>query len=96
MKDRIKQVIEVSGLYVKEFGSLAGVTRAAVHGWMNGANINPLRINRMYKILAAVESAIAAGDLPMSRSGMKGFGADELSTIKGIVVRHLKLLSKVP
>lgn len=90
----IKQAINKSGLFIEEFGGLCGVSRISVYAWMKGKPINELRQARVEAIVAAVEAATEAGDLPIERPKTrkvdKKMATDQ---IKKIVIKHLKLIA---
>lgn len=90
----IKKTIKRAGLYVEEFGGLCGVSRIAVYAWLNGKPINPLRVPRVETIVAAVDAATEAGDLPIERPKTRKVDKDMATArIKKIVIKHLKLIA---
>lgn len=92
----IKKIVKSAGIHVEEFAELCGVSRVAVYAWLNGRPINPLRKPRIDKLCGALKSAVDAGDLPIERPKIRRVEkADVTKRIRSIVVRHLKLLSKV-
>ena len=92
----LKKIIKAAGLHVDEFAGLCGVSRVAVYAWFNGGTINPLRKPRIDKVKSALQSAINAGDLPIERPKIRRVEkVDVTKRVRSIVVRHLKIASKV-
>lgn len=87
---KLKRTINKSGVFIKEFGALCGVSRIAVHVWLAGGRINPLRQSRVEGVAAALDAAVAAGDMPIDRPDPKG----DMLKIQTIVIKHLKLLAR--
>ena len=91
----LKKVVKRAGIHVDEFAAFCGVSRVAVHGWFNGGTINPLRKPRIDKLEAALQSAIDAGDLPIERPKIRRIDkADVTVKIRGIVIKHLKIVAE--
>jgi len=91
----IKHTIKKAGLLVKEFSVLCGVSRISVHVWMIGGNINPLRQAKVEKIVAAIDAAVRAGDLPLDVPDPSNASSGaSMKRIQAIVIKHLKTLSK--
>lgn len=90
----IKNTITSSGLYVREFADLCGVSRVAVHTWMAGGVIHYLRKKRIEKLCEAIGSAVQEKELPIIRT-RGGEDAEQVEMlIKRIVLKHLKKLAK--
>jgi hypothetical protein len=91
----IKKLLDESGLYVAEFGTLCGVSRQTVHNWMTGFEIAPLRKPKVDKLVAAIARAVEHGDLPAGElsSRKRTTKAVRAELIKNIVIKHLRAIA---
>jgi len=95
LKSEIKATIKAAGLTVEEFAVLCGVTRVTVYNWMKGAKIDPLRVPRIEKIIDSLESAVNAKDAPINRPHTRKVDKEAvLKIIKGVVIKHLKIITE--
>ena len=91
----MRQQIKDSGIYVREFAELCGVTRIAVYAWLDGGAIHLARKRRVDKVLEAMASAVEAGDLPIKRPSKKFVDQTaQTKVVTDIIVKHLQLLSQ--
>lgn len=92
----IDQTIKRAGLIVEEFAKLAGVTRVAVYLWIKGNKINAIRVPRVEKLLAAIDAAVEAGELPMDGVSPRTKHGKEfrMLQLKKIVIKHLQVTQK--
>jgi len=91
----IKKTLKKADIQIKEFAVLCGVSRMSVHLWCDGRPINPLRLPRVEKLLAAIESAVAAKDFPISRPNIRGVDPKFVDEkIKSTVLKHLRPLTE--
>ena len=91
----LKKLVKSAGIHVDEFAAFCGVSRIAVYGWFKGGTINPLRKPRIDKLVLALQSAIASGDLPIERPKIRRVDKESVTKkIRSIVIKHLKLVAE--
>ena len=81
------ELIKSAGISVLEFADLVGVTRAVVYRWSHGGEPHELRKDKVNKLIAAIEHAVATGALPLSEDVV-----DRNRAIKTAVVTALRQL----
>ena len=64
----IKRTLTASKVSVPEFAKLCCVTKNMVYKWMKGSSPHALRIDRVNKMLAAIDRAVEDGDLPLQEN----------------------------
>lgn len=95
-KMSLKEAVEYSGIKPTEFGELCdGVTRVTVYKWMSGSPVHKLRQAKVNKLVRALESAIAAKDMPIVRPKTRKVDHElVMSQIKKIIIKHVSLVLK--
>lgn len=88
----LKNAIRAADIAVGEFAEMAGVSRVALHRWLKGGVINPLREPKINKLKNAINSAVAAKDLPLDKINRRDPEAKtaRMKKIKSIVIKHIQ------
>jgi transcriptional regulator with XRE-family HTH domain len=78
--------LKASGITQAEFARLCNVSRAAVHGWLNGAGVHEMRQSRVTRLLKIISQAIQDEKLPV-----KGIAKEQRDdAIKKVLVSYLR------
>ncbi len=81
------QILKVAEVGQADIARWLGVSKVAVCHWVKGtSNVDPLRVAKVEKLLAAVARAVEAGDMPVPKIP-RGDRAERLTSA---LVKHLK------
>ena len=81
------EVLKAAKIRQGELADMLGVSRVSVAKWVKGANIHPLRINKVKKYMDAISSAVEDKRLPLDKTVSTIFRMD---VMKRIILEQLK------